>query len=159
MSDGDESHSEFTFTGFVLAGFVSSMYWFHWFCYNTTKWWPFRTGGHRASLIFYNDASQTFHADASVWGTQLCSIIPNQWNQYMQETNQLKQIASFKKKTQRSGEFTCRRKNIQPIGNQYNIWDWPCAHCVKLYSIITKPRKPIHAGNEPIRHPTNRASL
>jgi hypothetical protein len=30
------------------------MYWFHWFCYNTTKWGPFHTGGHTASRICYS---------------------------------------------------------------------------------------------------------
>ena len=62
MTDGDASHSEFTFTEFVLAVSFPAciMYWFHWFCYNTTEWGSFHTGGHRASRILYNDASQSF---------------------------------------------------------------------------------------------------
>ncbi len=59
MADGDESHSEFTFTGFVLAGSFPACIGFIGFGIILQSGVP-HTGGHRASLIFYNDASQSF---------------------------------------------------------------------------------------------------
>ncbi len=59
MTDGDESHSEFSFAGFVLAGSFPACIGFIGFVIILQSGVP-HTGGHRASLIFYNDASQSF---------------------------------------------------------------------------------------------------
>ena len=59
MTDGDQSHSEFTFTGFVLAGSFPACIGFIGFGIMLQSGVP-HTGGHRASFIFYNDASQSF---------------------------------------------------------------------------------------------------
>jgi hypothetical protein len=59
VTDGDESHSEFTFTGYVLAGSFPACIGFIGFVIILQSEVP-HTGGHRASLIFCNDASQSF---------------------------------------------------------------------------------------------------
>ncbi len=59
MTDGDESHSEFSFTGFVLAGSFPACIGFIGFVIILKRGVP-HTDGHRASLRFYNDASQSF---------------------------------------------------------------------------------------------------
>ena len=52
MTDGDESHSEFTFTGFVLAGLFPACIGF--FRFVILRSGVPHTSGHRASLIFYS---------------------------------------------------------------------------------------------------------
>jgi hypothetical protein len=53
--DGDESHSEFIFTRFVLVGSFPACIGFIVVFYKTKKWGPFHTGGHRDSRICYSD--------------------------------------------------------------------------------------------------------
>ncbi len=54
MTDDDESHSEFTFTGFVLAGSFPVCIGFIGFVIILKSGFP-HTGGHRASRILYSD--------------------------------------------------------------------------------------------------------
>ncbi len=58
MTDGDESHNEFTLTGFFLAGSFPVCIGFIGFVILLQSGVP-HTGGHRASLELYNDASQS----------------------------------------------------------------------------------------------------
>ncbi len=57
MTDGDESHSEFT--GHVLAGSCPAYIGFIGFVIILQSGVP-HTGGYRASRIFHNDVSQSF---------------------------------------------------------------------------------------------------
>ena len=59
MTDGDASHSEFTFTEFVLAGSFPACIGFIGFVIILQSGVSY-TGGHRVSRIFYSDASQSF---------------------------------------------------------------------------------------------------
>ncbi len=60
MIDGDESHSEFIFTRFVLVGAFPACIGFIGFDIKLQSGAPFHTDGHRASVIFYSDTSQSF---------------------------------------------------------------------------------------------------
>ena len=59
MIDGDERHSEFIFTGFVLVGSFPACIGFIGFVIILQSGVSY-TGGHRVSRIFYSDASQSF---------------------------------------------------------------------------------------------------
>ncbi len=60
MVDGDERHSEFIFTRFVLVGAFPACIGFIGFVIKLQSGVPFHTGGHRATRIFYSDTSQSF---------------------------------------------------------------------------------------------------
>jgi hypothetical protein len=59
VTDGDESHSEFIFTGYALAGSLPACIGFIGFVIILQSG-VLITQVDRASLIFYNDASQSF---------------------------------------------------------------------------------------------------
>ena len=56
MTDGDQSHSEFTFTGYVLAGSFPACIGFIGFVIILQSGVP-HAGGHRASRIFFSDVT------------------------------------------------------------------------------------------------------
>ncbi len=77
MTDGDESHSEFSFAGFVLAGSFPACIGVIGFVIILKSAVP-HTGGHRASHILYNDASQSFMLTPLYEGPNFVVLYQNQ---------------------------------------------------------------------------------